>query len=133
MSPVLLDTHALVWSLLTPDRLTPRARSTIEAAEVVLVSAVSIYEIDNKRRTRPRETGDPLWRMPADLHVSLPPFGVRLIPITPEAASLAANLPLPHRDPWDRLLLAQASLAGAALVTGDAALQAHAAGVQVVW
>ncbi len=111
---LLLDTHALLWSLDRPGRLRREARSAIEdPANEVLVSAVAVWEIALKsslRKLRPR----------ADLAAELArvPFGE--LPLTWAHGLQASVLPLHHRDPFDRLLVAQALVEGMPLVSADA-------------
>jgi PIN domain nuclease of toxin-antitoxin system len=132
---VLLDTNALLWSLLKPDRLSTLARRVIEEAETVHVSAASIYEIDFKREKLKaggaRREDSFLTRMPNNMARSLPALGFALLDISAEVASRAARLPLHHRDPWDRLIVAQAMILDAPLVSVDAALGAYE--VDILW
>lgn len=132
---VLLDTNALLWSLLKPDRLSTLARRVIEEAETVHVSAASIYEIDFKREKLKaggaRREDSFLTRMPNNMARSLPALGFALLDISAEVASRAARLPLHHRDPWDRLIVAQAMILDAPLVSVDAALGAY--DVDILW
>ncbi|MDP3749166.1 MAG: type II toxin-antitoxin system VapC family toxin [Phenylobacterium sp.] len=129
---VLLDTHALLWWLIEPERLSPPARLAIENADEVWVSTVSIYEIDFKRREpRLRNRNGALQRMPHNMPETLPSLGLQLLDITAGDAWEAARLPLHHRDPWDRILVAQARRLEADLITKDEALTAYA--VDVLW
>jgi len=112
---LLLDTHAFIWSLVDRSRLSARALDAISDAEnEVLISAVAAYEIEYKRPRDPE-----LQRMPADLDQVVKVQGFSWIGISWEDARDAARLPLIHRDPWDRLLVAQAERHGATLVTRD--------------
>lgn len=126
MTAVLLDTQALVWWVVQPDRLSPLATEAIGNADDAYISAVSVYEIDIKR-----ERDGLLARMPDDLPARLSELGFRWDAITPEAAQRAARLPWLHRDPWDRLIVAQALTLGAALVSADRQLADYP--VEVVW
>jgi len=132
---ILLDTNALLWSLLKPDRLSALAYRLIEDAQTVHVSAASIYEIDFKREKLKaggvRREDSFLTRMPHDMARSLPILGFALLDISAEVASRAARLPLHHRDPWDRLIVAQAMSLDAPLVSVDAALSAY--DVDILW
>lgn len=131
---MLIDTHVLVWSLFER-RLPDTAHAVIDRAEQALVSAASIYEIDAKRRmgAQRRATADGLHRLPPDLTSVLPGLGYTLIDITPRQAWLAANLSIPHGDPWDRILLAQARDLGVPLVSADTVLLRHAGDTPVIW
>ena len=119
---LLLDTHALLWWLAEPNRLSPAAHAAIsEPANKVFVSAASGWEIAIKVR---------LGKLPAatalleDLPGLLADQGFQLLPITLLHGLQAGGYLLPHRDPFDRLLAAQAELSGLTLVSLDPALQA---------
>ena len=132
---ILLDTNALLWSLLKPDRLSVLAHRAIDQAETVYVSAASIYEIDFKREKLKaggvrREDGF-LVRMPHDMAAGLPMLGFELLDISAAIASRAARLPFHHRDPWDRLIVAQAMSLDVPLVSVDTALTAY--DVDILW
>ena len=122
MTQLLLDTHALLWWLAEPDRLSPAAYAAIsDPANAVVVSAASGWEIATKVR---------LGKLPGigellnDLPQLLIAQGFELLPITLQQGQHAGSYPMPHRDPFDRLLAAQAELARLTLVTVDPALQA---------
>ena len=126
MSVVLLDTQAFVWWVVQPDRLSARAAGAIRDAKTAFVSAVSVYEIDIKR-TR----DGVLARMPDDLVASLTPIGFQWRDVTPNAAQRAARLPWLHRDPWDRLIVAQAQELDVVVVSADRQFTKY--GVQAIW
>ena len=122
MTQLLLDTHALLWWLAEPDRLSPAAHAAIsDPAHSIHVSAASGWEIATKVR---------LGKLPGigellnDLPQLLIAQGFELLPITLQQGQHAGSYPMPHRDPFDRLLAAQAELARLTLVTVDPALQA---------
>lgn len=129
---LLLDTHVLVWLTLGVQRLSARARETMENAEALLVSAASLYEIDVKRR-RLYAADAELRALPDDLLRALPARGLELLSISPEVAWRAANLEMKHQDPWDRILVAQAASLGVPLVTCDGDIHRQATGVTLVW
>lgn len=110
----------LIWSLFSDPRRSRTAIDLIEASRI-LVSVATIYDIDFKRRdpARRRAQDALLLRMPADMPHSLPKLGLELLPIDAEVASTAANLPIDHGDPWDRILLAQALVLRVPLLTAD--------------
>jgi PIN domain nuclease of toxin-antitoxin system len=126
VSVVLLDTQAFVWWVVQPDRLSAAAKQAIRDAEAAFVSAVSVYEIDIKR-----DRDGMLARMPDDLVASLGTIGFQWRDVTPTAAQRAARLPWLHRDPWDRLIIAQAQELGAAVVSVDRQFAHYA--VDVIW
>jgi PIN domain nuclease of toxin-antitoxin system len=105
-------------------RLGEEAQEAIGRRDEVVVSAVVIWEVAIKARLGKLEA-------PSDLLDQLEGAGVNLLPITPRHADRVRTLPLNHRDPFDRLLVAQADCDGLALVTGDQDL--HQYGIEVVW
>jgi PIN domain nuclease of toxin-antitoxin system len=124
---LLLDTHALIWWLIDSPRLSQAARNAIaEPRNAVFASAVSGYEIANKQR---------LGRLPGRLTQILPQ-ALRKARISIRGLSLedtlaAGQLPGPHRDPWDRLIIAQAMEGGFTVVSLDAVFRDY--GVPVCW
>jgi|UPI0006470DF4 PIN domain nuclease of toxin-antitoxin system len=124
---LLLDTHAFIWSVIDETRLSATAFEALSNSDnEVLVSPVSAYEIEYKRR---RDTE--LQRMPLDLNEALRAQGMTWLALRWQDARDAGRLPSAHRDPWDRLLVAQASRYGATLVTRDQMIVAY--GVQTLW
>jgi PIN domain nuclease of toxin-antitoxin system len=125
---LLLDTHT-VLGLLSPDvpdiRLSQDARAAIHRPDSeLIVSAVNVWEIAIKRAIGK-------LKAPDDLIERVEEVGAELLSITPRHAHATAELPLHHRDPFDRLLIAQAKLEGCAIVTRDSTFPAY--GVPVVW
>ena len=127
MSPLLLDTHVLVWLLAGSDRLGLRARASIDAASAVeglFVSAITPWEIAmlvaKGRLVLARDVGD--WVQAA---LALP--GIRLEALSPAVAVASTRLPgALHADPTDRIIVATARHLGAALVTADGLLLDYA-------
>lgn len=114
---LLLDTHTLLWALDTPARLSPTTRTALEdPANSVLVSAASAWEIAIKQALGRLDF--PLARFEALLVEA----GLTPLPITTAHAVTAGQLPPHHRDPFDRMLVAQALREDAVLVTDDAAI-----------
>ncbi len=110
---LLLDTHVLLWWLADNPRLSDQARKTIADSEsIVFVSAVSIWEIVIKKGLGKLEIADDWYSM-----VSEEPFGQ--LPLTWEHANKVYELPELHRDPFDRMLIAQAMVEKLVLVTHD--------------
>jgi PIN domain nuclease of toxin-antitoxin system len=116
---LLLDSHVVLWWLDDDPGLSPTTvRAIEEDAEEVLVSAVSIWEIEIKR-VKGRLVA------PHDLFERLENLGFLAIDVTPDHALDAARLPHHHGDPFDRMLVAQAQAEAATLVTDDSALTAY--------
>ncbi|MDR4471086.1 MAG: type II toxin-antitoxin system VapC family toxin [Nitrospira sp.] len=116
----LLDTHAILWALAAPEELRPEARILLaDPTKILLVSPASIYEIALKVSIGKLEepATDLLGRVRA--------LGYVEQPITMSHALLAGRLPAHHRDPFDRLLIAQAMLEQLTLVTRDALFDAY--------
>ena len=111
---LLLDSHAVYWWVAGSSRLTATARGLIVDREnAVLVSTVSIYELEYKAR-RGR-----LALPSQELRAALRRNAVEDLAITHDHADYAAQLDWDHRDPWDRLLAAQARLENCSLVSVD--------------
>jgi PIN domain nuclease of toxin-antitoxin system len=124
---LLLDTHALVWWLVDSPRLSRAAQGAIaEPRNDVRASVVSGYEIAYQQR---------LGKLPAEIPEGLPralrDARVRSEPLTLEHAIAAGRLPGPHRDPWDRLIIAQAIAGGFTVVSAGAVFRDY--GVPVCW
>jgi PIN domain nuclease of toxin-antitoxin system len=122
---LLLDTHLLLWALLQPAKLKSRARSLIEQNEV-FVSAASIWEISIKSSLGKLEAN------PLVVLEGLKPAGLLELPISCEHAAKVFELPPLHRDPFDRLLLAQALSERLMLLTDDEVLGRYGEYVTVV-
>ena len=117
---VLLDTHALIWALSEVERLSPVARDVIaDPANTVLVSTASAWEIATKHRLGRLPEAESIVRG-YRRHVAA--MGAIELPMTAEHALLAGSLPGPHRDPFDRMLAAQALIEGVPIVTVDDAM-----------
>jgi PIN domain nuclease of toxin-antitoxin system len=110
---LLLDTHAFLWWLQDDPRLGPAGRGAIEKPEnLVFVSAASAWEIALKRALGKLEA-------PGDIGEWIDGNSFTRLPIEVDHAVAAAGLPDHHRDPFDRLLVAQAQLEGLTLVADD--------------
>jgi PIN domain nuclease of toxin-antitoxin system len=122
---LLLDTHAALWFLSDDERLGAGAqRHLTDAANRVLLSAAVIWEIAIKRSSGKLVVSDEYLPL-------LLGAGVHALPVTIEHAAAVEGLPWHHRDPFDRMLVAQASIEGAAIVSRDDALRPY--GVRLVW
>jgi PIN domain nuclease of toxin-antitoxin system len=126
---VLLDTHALLWWLDGDKRLPLRVRRLLQSDEtVVLVSAASAWEIVTKAR---------IGKLPGaravaeDISACLIDQGFTGLAITIDHAQRAGSLPGPHRDPFDRMLIAQALAENLGLVSNEEIFDRY--GVRRVW
>jgi PIN domain nuclease of toxin-antitoxin system len=109
---VLLDTHILIWWLADSPRLSKKARNAIENSEIVWASAVSAWEIEVKRARG-------LLEAPDDLEATLRARDLRMLSLSVAHAIAAAQLPALHRDPFDRMLVAQTAIESLKLLTAD--------------
>ena len=126
---LLLDTHALLWALMEPERLSARARNLIEdPANALLVSAASAWEIASKHRLGRLPEAEAVVRGFQRHLTTLQAVELR---ISVEHALLAGSLPGEHRDPFDRMLAAQALVEGVPLLTVDPIFTAFR--VPVTW
>lgn len=114
---LLLDTHALLWWLLGDERLPTVVRDRIdEQTGTVFASAVSAMEIATKFRIGKLPEAR---RIAGRLAEVAPANGMTLLDITAAHGDLAGSLAIPHRDPFDRLLIAQAQIENAWLVSKE--------------
>lgn len=115
----LLDTQLYLWFLADSPKLSKKARGFIGESEAVFVSSASIWEaaikIGLKRLAVSME----------DVIQGIEGSGFLELPITARQSALVAELPLHHRDPFDRLLIAQAMYEPLRLLTGDTALEPY--------
>ena len=126
---LLLDTHALVWWWTDDPRLPARARTMIaDPGTIVYVSAVSAWEITTKHRVG---KWPEVERLIAEYTSLLRRSRFHPLAISMEHAHRAGGLPGPHRDPFDRMLIAQAMLEGMALVSNERGFEAY--GVRRLW
>lgn len=125
---VLLDTHVLVWAATTPERLGSDL-AVIEAADRRIVSAVCVWELAIKQRLGKLSVGSDVrtWARRVTTELVL-----EHLPVTAEHAAAVEHLPDVHRDPFDRLLVAQAVAEGAVLLTADDRLAAYGDAVRLV-
>jgi len=125
----LLDTHALLWWLVDDERLSKNARALIANEDnEILTSAASAWEISTKHR---------LGKLPqaAQIARSLPSLlrkaRIEALAIGLEHALKAGELPGPHKDPFDRMLIAQAKIEKLPVISADPVFGAY--GVRVLW
>ena len=126
---VLVDTHAFLWWLAGNRRLSAAARDVIDNPDnSVLVSAASAWEIATKHR---------LGKLPGaaivagDVRAAIEDHGFQPLAITVAHAERAGRLPGPHRDPFDRMLIAQSLAHDLPLVTSESLFDRY--GVRRIW
>jgi PIN domain nuclease of toxin-antitoxin system len=126
---LLLDTHVLLWAAASSKRLSREARDLLEdEANDVYYSAASIWEIAIKSLLRRKD-----FRIdPGTLVAELPAMGLIELAVSGAHAAGVARLPHLHRDPFDRLLVAQSIAEPLTLVTNDAILERYSASVRLV-
>lgn len=119
---LLLDTHVLLWALSAPKRLAKKARTEIEdPGNDVMFSAASIWEIAIKWALKRNDFAV----TPGKILAAAIESGLKELPVRSNAAALVATLPAHHRDPFDRLLIAQAITEPAILYTADSQLEPY--------
>ena len=129
MRRFLIDTHCWLWTFLTPERLNDEAAALIGSdMHAVVFSAVSAWEIAIKVAL-----GKLRLPEPAEEYVGsrTDAQGMKPLPIYIHHALRVARLPLHHRDPFDRLLIAQAQAEGLPLMTGDPRIAEY--DVEIIW
>lgn len=131
MTPTLvLDTHALLWTLLDPDRIPPRTLDRIrDPGTALAVSAASAWEIATKLRLGKLDGAEAVVH---GYHTHLSLLGAAEVPITSSDALTAGSLTWKHRDPFDRMIVAQCITRSYPLVTADEAVAAFGA-VTTIW
>ena len=126
---LLLDTHVYAWWATGDRRLSRAARAGLETADAeLLISSVVAWELANKLRIGKWPAAEAIL---GDLTSAVAAKRLTPLPITLAHARRAGLIPSDHRDPFDRLLAAQAEIEDAALVTADPAF--GQLGVEVVW
>jgi len=110
---LLLDSHVLLWWLLDDETLAEEVKDWIEDEPEVYISAATVWELAVKQTIGK-------IKEPAELPELVMHNRFRQLPIMPEHTVAAARLPALHRDPFDRLLIAQAQCEDLTLVTRDA-------------
>lgn len=125
----LLDTHCFLWAILNDARLSAQARQILrDGSNHILLSVVSVWEVMIKvqigRLPVPRPAAPFMMRR-------IVTAGIRVLPIRLEHALRLEGLPLHHRDPFDRMLIAQAMEEEIPILSADPALRPY--GAEVIW
>ena len=123
---LLLDTHIFIWALDDDPKLSSAAWSSIEAAETVYISSASLWEVTIKYQL------GKLHIEPDKLVDAVGPSGFLELPITHRHVVAVRNLPAVHRDPFDRMLIAQAISEPLHFLTADKILQQYSELVRLV-
>jgi len=125
----LLDTHVLLWWLFDDPKLSDPAREIIRAPEhIIIVSSASGWEIATKGRLgKLPHAGDITENLPSLLQKAR----IKVLSITMAHALAAGALPGPHRDPFDRMLIAQGQIEQLPIVTSDRAFKKYP--IKLIW
>jgi PIN domain nuclease of toxin-antitoxin system len=117
----LLDTHTVIWALHTPEALTASARNAILSGPNVL-SVITYWEVVLKSMKGTLDVGDPRswWQDALEQLVATP------LPLSPRHVASVCSLPSFHKDPFDRMLIAQAASEGLAFVSMDGEVARYA-------
>jgi PIN domain nuclease of toxin-antitoxin system len=110
---LLLDTHVLIWALSTPERIKPKVQDLLTNVDnIVLVSVASLWELQIKKSLNKIS-------LPNDFIPQLQENGFDLLDINYKHIVILSELPLIHRDPFDRMLIAQTIYEDLSLITSD--------------
>jgi PIN domain nuclease of toxin-antitoxin system len=126
---LLLDTHAFLWWDSEPAKLPRRVKELCQDPQnEVMLSVVSVWEMQVKSRLGKLELRSSLARIVGDQQER---NGIIVLPVTLTHTLALESLPMHHKDPFDRLLIAQAQVEGATLLSRDGVFSAYP--VQVIW
>lgn len=125
---ILLDTNIFLWCVLDDKKLTQHARELLMTADAIYVSSASIWEIAIKKSLGKIDSANDLENLSEAINAS----GFLELPITSQHASGVSSLKQIHRDPFDRILIAQAITEPLIFVTSDALLEGYSHLVKVV-
>lgn len=129
---ILLDTHALVWSLMAPEYLSVKARQAIQDASSWAISSATIYEIRYKHAIRKWPEVEPIAR--DGLEKRLKDLGFDIQAADGEIIDLAGGAKWPHRDPFDRIIVSTSVLRNLPLVSKDDTLDTFPGqGARRIW
>jgi len=125
----LLDTHTFIWWNLEPDKLSPRVLTLLQdRINVLLFSVVSAWEMQIKLQSGKLKLDHPLAEM---IESQQQINNIELLPVTLAHVLALENLPPHHKDPFDRLLIAQANVENATLLSKDTVLAKYP--VELLW
>jgi PIN domain nuclease of toxin-antitoxin system len=123
----LLDTHTLIWFLENDPRLPPTTRTQIETTPTIFISIVSLWEIAIKANIGKLSLSFPFNTITPNLMTT----GITELPITFKDLEIYLSLPLHHRDPFDRILIAQAMNHSLSFISQDTQMDAYP--IQRLW
>jgi PIN domain nuclease of toxin-antitoxin system len=123
----LLDTHTLIWFLENDPRLPPATRIQIETTPTIFISIVSLWEIAIKANIGKLSLSFPFNTIAPNLITT----GITELPITFKDLEIYLSLPLHHRDPFDRILIAQAMNHSLSFISQDTQMDAYP--IQRLW
>lgn len=112
-TPVLIDSHILIWLLFEPQHLSERCRRAVEEAQELYVSLASLWELTLKFNK------GLLKYQPGTIAEGYKKMNITLLPVTEAHILATSTIDLPHKDPFDNLLVAQAKVGGMTLLTYD--------------
>ena len=124
----LLDTNALIWTIFNPDRLSEQAREEIETCESLCTSVVSLWEIGIKQAIGKLDIDSTV----GEIETSCNGLGIDVIPLTAEQIDAIKALPMRHKDPFDRIIIAQAITNGVSLISSDQHIREYTE-VETLW
>jgi PIN domain nuclease of toxin-antitoxin system len=120
---VLLDTHAMYWYIEGDPQLSAKAETTIQdPSNEVLMSPASYWEIAIKVSIGKWQLNRPYEEF---IDIGLNRYGFQILPVLPTHTARLIGLPFHHKDPFDRLLVAQAIVEGIPIISSDAVLDAY--------
>jgi len=125
---VLIDTHVLIWALYDSEQLSSKARDAISERNCC-VSIASLWEMSIKVFNGKLILKDTIL----DIGRKCTEMGVDILPIRPEHCQQLQSLPLYHKDPFDRMIIAQAIVEGCPLVTKDENIWKGYDGLTKIW
>ena len=113
----MLDTHSLLWSTYAPDMLPSRVRDLLQRRDApIYASAISAFEIAQKHRAGKLDFAQ---AHALEFSDEIAKDNLESLPLTADHARLAGALPIPHRDPFDRMLIAQAQIEELTLISNE--------------
>ncbi|MCK5717366.1 MAG: type II toxin-antitoxin system VapC family toxin [Thiomargarita sp.] len=125
----LLDTHTFIWWYNEPDKLSLQVRALLQNSEnIILLSVVTPWEMQIKLQTGKLKLDIPLDKM---LENQLQANNIDLLPVTLPHVLALQNLPYHHKDPFDRLLIAQSNVEKAILLSKDAIFSKY--NIKLLW